>query len=179
VDVVTEQWPTAELSDIARLHLLAEGLPGATVHERVIDRPFAEVWDFVSRLEESVPRFDSDVRRLRIRRSEPTPDGGRRLDIVATAPWWLAWFPARFDVDLRDGWCWMVSRPQAYVVGMAAVAEGERTRFAHLEGMTFRAPRPVARLLAPVHRLSRWRHRHHIPHDVDGIERALTLVVQN
>lgn len=170
-----DQWPSAQLDDVARLHLLAAGLPGVSVHERVINRPFEEVWSFVSQLDDAVPRFDADVRRLRIRRAEPTPDGGKRLAITASSPWWLLWCPVRFEVDIRDGWCWMVARPQVYVVGMAAIADGDRTRFAHLEGVSIPAPRRLAPLLRPLHAVSRWRHRHHLPHDVDGIERELRV----
>src|SRR5919205_1188211 len=45
--------------------------------------------------------------------------------------------------EVRPGWCWMQS-PLA-VAAMAAVPEGERTRFAHLEAMRV----PGARLMGP------------------------------
>ena len=46
---------------------------------------------------------------------------------------------------------------------------------ANLEGVPLRGPRWLQLLLQPVAHLSRWRHRHHIPHDLDGIERCLGL----
>jgi hypothetical protein len=36
-------------------------------------------------------------------------------------------------------------------------------------------PRWLQWLMAPVLRFSRWRHRYHVPADVDGIERCLGL----
>jgi hypothetical protein len=63
----------------------------------------------------------------------------------------------------------MATRPQAYLVGMAAEPDGDRTRFAHLEGFGFHAPRPLQSLLRPVLALSGWRHRRHVAHDVAAI----------
>ncbi len=81
--------------------------------------------------------------------------------------------PFRFDVELTEGWCWMVARPQVYVVGMAAEPHGDRTRFALLEGVSLRGAGPLRALVAPLTTLRRWRHVRHVPHDVDGIERLL------
>jgi hypothetical protein len=167
-------WPEAQLSDIARLRILAESMPGLALHERVIDVPFDEVWGFIADLEHSVPAFDRDVTSLRIR-SRVTGDHGERLDIVARGPWWMGWFPHRFDVDLRSGWCWMVTRPQTYIVGMAAEPDGDRTRYAHLEGIAVPAGPRLQRVLRPLFELSRRRHRRHIRHDVDGIVRETKL----
>jgi hypothetical protein len=161
VDVVTgtgDPWPTARLDGVGRLRALAAGLPGTYVAERLIDAPFEDVWGFVSDLERSVPQFEADVSRLRIVRS-----AGERLRVHSWVPGVPV--PLAFDVVLRPGWCWMVSRPQLYVVGMAAEPEGDRTRYAHLEGL-------VGRFLGPVLPLSRRRHRRHVPHDLDGIERG-------
>jgi hypothetical protein len=155
VDVVTAAWPAARLDPIARLRALAAGLPGAALHERVIDAPFADVWGYVSDLEHSVPEWDRDVARIRIVRSS-----GERLRVHSWSP--RVPVPLGFDVTLRPGWCWMASH--LYVVGMAAVPDGDRTRFAHLEGFVAGGP-----LL----RLSRWRHRAHVVRDVDGIERGV------
>jgi hypothetical protein len=68
----------------------------------------------------------------------------------------------------------MRSRPHAYVVVMAAEADGAGgTRLAHVEGVAVPTSRRLARLLRPVLAVSRWRHRHHLAHDLDNIERAL------
>lgn len=161
----TSDWPVAELDGIARLRVVAAGLPGVTLHERVLAASFEVVWGYVGDLERSAPAFDSDVSSLTIRRRD-----GDRLRIVARGPWWLLKGPLGFDVDLRPGWCWMVSRPRLYVVGMAAEPDGDRTRLGHLEGVV-----GDRRLLRPVLALSRWRHRYHVPRDVDRIERELGL----
>ncbi len=165
-------WPEAQLSDIDRLHVLAEGLPGAFVHERHIACPFDELWAQVVDFEGSVPVWEKDVTAARVLRRE-----GERVDLLAKGPWWLGGRWVGFDVEVRPGWCWMVARrPQLYVVGMAAEPDGKGTRFAHLEGVVLPAPRWAAPPVRPVLWLSWLRHRHHVPRDVDAIVRT---VVQN
>ena len=138
------------------------------LEERTIAAPFDVVWGFVSDLPNSVPQFDRDVAAIEILERD-----GDRLKITSRPP--LVPIRFRLDVELTEGWCWMVARPQLYVVGMAAVAAGDDTRFAMLEGVAVAGPEALRPLLAPVHALSRWRHRRHLPRDVDGIERALGL----
>jgi hypothetical protein len=166
--MIEQQWPTAELDDIARLRVLAEAVPGAAIEERVIDAPYDRVWPLVTDLERNVARFDTDVHRIRMIRRD-----GDRIIFWGIASWRWLWVPARFAAEIRDGFCWMYT--QGYVVGMAAVREGDRTRFAHMEGFHFRGPRWMQFLLRPVARISRWRHGYHVPADVDGIERCLGL----
>lgn len=163
-------WPVAGMSDLQRLRVLADALPGVVLVERTLDAPVEHVWRTVADLEVSVPQFDRDVAWLRVR-----GERGGRLDVRARAPW--SPIPFRFDVDLRPGWCWMVSRPQIYVIGMAAEPTPDgRTCFGHLEGVSLPAPRWLRPLLRPVLRWSRTRHLRHVGHDLDGIER---LVVGN
>lgn len=163
-------WPVAELDRFARLRVLAAALPGVALHERVIDHPFDEVWRTATDFEGSVPQWEGDVSAARVRSRE-----GNRVDLVAYGPWWTARRAIGLDVDLEPGWCWMVwRRPRLYVVGMAAEPMGAgRTRFAHLEGVVLAAPRWAAPVVRPVLAVSKWRHRHHVPKDVDGIERML------
>jgi len=165
VSVIASEWPTAELDRIARLRVLAAGLPGVALRERTINTPFDRVWAFVSDFERSVPAFDADVASLQIRQRD-----GDRLRIVARGSWRLLRAPLAFDVDVRLGWCLMVSRPRFYVVAMAAEPDGDRTRFGHLEGIV-----GDTRYLRPFLALSRVRHRRHVAHDLDGIERELGL----
>lgn len=164
--------PTASLGRIARLHVLASALPGVEVQERVIDAPFDAVWGWVADLERSVPQFDGDVAKLRVLRREG-PAGDERLRIRAAGPAKLLWLPWTFDVDLRPGWCWMVSKPQSYLVGMAAEPVGDQTRFAHLEGIGFKGSRTWQQVLSPVYAVSRYRHRKHLPHDLANIARLV------
>jgi hypothetical protein len=159
-------WPVAQLDRVARLRVLAESLPGTVVQERLIDAPFGDVWGFVADLETSVPAFDRDVARLRVVRSS-----GERMRVHSWVPHLPG--PVPFDVDLRPGWCWMVSSPRLYVVGMAAEAAGDRTRFAHLEGLVVPGPGAARTLAAPLLRLSRRRHQRHVGRDLDGIERGV------
>ena len=163
-------WPEASLGRIARLRLLADARPGVVLVERRIDVPFERFWPVLADLERSVPAFDHAVAELRILGER---DG--RLDVRSRFPRLPVW--SRFDVDLEEGWCWMVTRPRAYVVGMAAEpAPDGSTSYAHLEGLAPALPHRLGRVLRPLLVLSRVRHRRHTRHDVDGIER---LVVGN
>lgn len=174
-------FPSARLDRIARLHALAAGLPGCVVLETVLDAPFDRAWAWVSDLERSVPAFDSDVADLRVLRRRPLPDpvdgdgdgDSERLLIRSRSSARALWLTAVFDVDLAPGWCWMTTRPQVYIVGMAAEPDGDRTRFAQLEGVGIDAPGPVRLLVRPLLALSRWRHRRHVPHDLAAIARLV------
>ena len=154
-------WPEASLGDIARLRALAAGLPGVHVHEQVLDAPFDEVWAFVSDLERTTPLFEPDVSSLRILERR-----GQRWRVRVRLPWWVARAPLNLDVTMRDGWCWMVARPQLYVIGIAAEPAGAGTRIAHMEGAVLAGPAVLRWLARPALAVSRWRHRFHVPRDV-------------
>ncbi len=149
------RWPVAELDPIRRLDVLAAALPGVVVQHTVLDAPFAEVWPFLTDFERSVPSFDSSVRRVVVR---------SRTDAhVRLTAWSFPGLPGlRFEVDVEPGFCWMRSRWRVYVVGMAAVPDGARTRVAHLEGSAL----PGARLL-------RWFVAREVASDVAGMHRIL------
>lgn len=158
-----DAWPVAALDPIARLKVLSAGLPGTIVAERTLDAPFDRVWGFIEDLPRSVPTFDRTVARVEVAHRD-----GTRLRLRTRSTWRAGFAPIGFDVDLEEGWCWMVSRPRLYVVGMAAVPHGTSTRWGQLEGLVTRG-----RLLDPVLRATRPRHRRHVEHDIDGIARAV------
>jgi hypothetical protein len=162
-------WPQAELGPLARLRVLAEGLPGTVLHEATIDGSFDRVWGWARDLERSIPTFDRLVASVRIVRREARPGGDDRLRVVTRGTGRGCYLPMGFDVDLGVGWCWMVSRPRGYVVGMAAEPDGDRTRWGQLEGIALSTPG----LFRPLLRATRWRHRRHVGHDVEGIQRAI------
>lgn len=137
-------WPRAELDPVARLRVLAAGLPHVALVERVYDAPLVDVWGIAGDLEHGVPRFEGGIRHIGVE-----PAGGSappdRLVVHARS----AFGPRlRFEAELRPGWCLM--RSPFSQIGMAARAEddGRRTRFAHFEGV----PGP-GRLLKPILRL--------------------------
>ena len=161
-------WPTAALPPGARLRALAAGLPGVVVEQRELQAPVEQVWGFIADLPTSVPTFDASVASVEVLARD-----GTRLRVRARSGWWFFRAPLVFDVDLEPGWCWMVSRPRLYVVGMAAEAhpdDADRTIFTHLEGVPF-----GGRLLGPVLRATRLIQRRHVSSDLDGIARALGL----
>jgi hypothetical protein len=130
-----------ELDPIRRLRAMAAAIPGAAVAEGILDAPFDAVWAVCADFEHA-GAIEILIKDPRIQSRTPDPEtGGERVAI--------AYKPRPFgsaDVihaDLRPGWCWMQS-PLA-VAAMAAVPEGERTRFAHLEAVRL----PGARFFKP------------------------------
>ena len=129
-------WPIADLDAVRRLHVLAGAVPGAAAAESVLPASFDQVWAVAADLEGELPRYLPDVRSLRITRVD-----GDRLEADARG---YAGLRAHFDIVLRPGWCVMRSR---FLLGaMAAVADGDHTRFAFLAG----AQLPVQRVVGPV-----------------------------
>lgn len=158
-------WPTAELDRVQRLRVLAAGLPGSVLREYRVDAPFERAWEVIGDLERSVPQYDGQVTGLRV--VERSADG-TRLHVRATSRWnGRRGLP--FDVDLTEGWCWMVARPQVYVVGMAAEPDGDSTRMAHLEGIPLPAPRLLRKVLRPALVAGGHLHRRHVDGDVARI----------
>lgn len=133
-------WPVAQLDMIGRLRVLGALTPGAFVAQTVFDADFDRVWNVAADLEQELPRYLPDVRSM----SVLSRDEDR---LVALARGYLG-VRARFDVVLRPGWCVMSSR--FLVGGMAAVPDGDRTRFAFLGGTHLRAARIGAPVLRPI-----------------------------
>ena len=147
-------WPEASLDRVDQLRVLASALPAVAMEERVLDAPFEDVWGLLSDLEHGIPSFDTQVRWVRI-----VARDGERLQIVARA----FGMSSRFDVELREGWCWM--QAPRYLVGMAAEPHGDgRTRVGHLEGVPSRWARPLRPILRRI-----------VRGDVDGMARELGL----
>ncbi len=138
-------WPSVELDPVRRLRVLAAAIPGAAVAEAVLEAPFGPVWEAATDFENAVPRIE-----LFIGRAEIVSREGERVSVRIKPPLGK---PQPLEVVLRPGWCWMVS-PVA-VAGMAAVPEGERTRFAHLEALTLPGGRFAAPLLSAKMALAR------------------------
>jgi hypothetical protein len=109
---------------IDRLHLIAAGIPGAALVERVLDAPYDDVWATATDFEGCLAGFEMSVSGARVVQRD-----GERLTLESRLP--VLRTRQRVDVHLRDGWCLMQGR--VFVAGMAARPEGERTRFAHLE----------------------------------------------
>lgn len=123
---MTQNWPTAELDNVRRLHVLAAGIAGAVVTERVIDAPFEQVWVLLSDLEGAFGEIQPDMRSLRVERRE-----GERVTAVARSRFGMR---ARLDGVVRPGWCWLQSR--FLLIGMAATPEpGGGTRVAMTGGV--------------------------------------------
>ncbi|MDJ0383655.1 SRPBCC family protein [Streptomyces sp. G-G2] len=132
---MTENWPVAELDTVRRLRILAAAQPSALFVEDLVPAPFEAVWAVAADLENELPTLLPDVRSLTV-----TATDGERLEAYARG---YGGVRARFDIVLSPGWCLMQSR--FLLGGMAAVPDGDGTRFAFLGGFRF----PGARLLRP------------------------------
>jgi hypothetical protein len=142
VDIMTAEQPAPQLDPIRRLYALAAAIPGAATAEGVLDAPFDAVWETVRDLEH-VGGIEILVGNPRIVSRRPDPEtGGERLELEYTARPIMT--REVLDVDMRPGWCFMQSK--LGIAAMAAVPEGERTRFAHLEAVRL----PGRRLFGPL-----------------------------
>lgn len=135
-------WPIADLDNVARLRVLAAAQPSAVFADGLVEAPFDEVWAVAADLERELPVLLPDVRSLDVISAD-----GERLSARARGYGGLR---ARFDIVLSPGWCVMQSR--FLLGGMAAVPEGDRTRFAFLGGFRFPGVRLLRPALAPVGR---------------------------
>jgi len=122
---MTDQWPVAGLDPVRRLTVLAAAIPGATVATRVLAAPFEDVWAVMGDLESELGRFQPDLHRVTVTRTD-----GTRLEAVARSRFGMR---ARFDVVLEPGYCWMQSR--FLLVGMAARPDPDGTLVALTGGL--------------------------------------------
>jgi hypothetical protein len=139
---VNQDWPVTELDPVRRMRVLAATTPGVAYAEKLIPAPFSAAWETASDLEHELPRMLTDLRSFEI-----TSARGERMTGYARGRLGQR---ARFDVVLRPGWCVMQSR--FLIGGMAAVPEGEGTRFAFLGGLRFPGIRLIEPILRPVAR---------------------------
>ena len=134
-------WPMSEFDDVRRLRVIQAAIPGTLLGETVLAAPFDEVWSVISDVEREFPGLVPDVRSIKV-----TTRNGERLQAKVYGRSGLR---APFDMILRPGWCLMQSR--FLIFGMAAIPDGDHTRFAYLAGLRLPGKRFVAPLLRPAH----------------------------
>ncbi|MFF1561162.1 hypothetical protein [Streptomyces sp. NPDC058279] len=117
---------TYAIDTVARLRVMAAGIPGARVAERVLPADPETVWAVMADLEGEFGRFQPDMRTVRVLRVS-----GDRVEALARSKYGLR---AHFRGVLRPGWCWLQSR--FLIIGMAAAPEpGGGTRVALTGGV--------------------------------------------
>ncbi|QNE17708.1 hypothetical protein F1D05_07055 [Kribbella qitaiheensis] len=123
---MTDYWPTAELDTVRRLRVLAAGIPGAAVTERVFDVPLSQVWDFMWGDGRDFAVFQTDMTSIDwMERNED------QLRMLVRSRWGMR---AYLQGTFRFGWCWLQSR--FLLIGMAAAPEpGGGTRVALTGGV--------------------------------------------
>ena len=123
---MTVNWPTADLDPVRRLRVLAAGISGAAVTERVFDRPLAEVWELMWDDGRNFAEIQPDMRSITGLTVE-----GDRVSLHARS---RHGFRANLQGTARPGWCWLQSR--FLLIGMAATEEpGGGTRVALTGGV--------------------------------------------
>lgn len=125
---------SGELDDpVLRLRVLAAGLHAGMYAEEHIGLPYERVWAVASDLSGELPRLLGFLREFRV-----PPGDADRAHALAVGRSGLT---EAFAVRLSPGWCLMQSR--LVVGGMAALPEGDGTRFAVLGATRPTALRPV------------------------------------
>ena len=128
IEIEGAAWPDAPLDPVSKLKALAAALPHVAVDEALFDVPFDRFWSFIEDLENSTPRIEGPVHRVRILEKQEES----RLRLQARS---MIGLRDEFDVVLRPGFCVMQSKRS--LVGMAARPEGPtHTRYFHFEGST-------------------------------------------
>ncbi|MDH6129762.1 hypothetical protein [Kitasatospora sp. GP82] len=118
---------------VTRLRLLAAGLHTTMYAEERLEPSYDKVWAVASDLAGELPYLVPLLREFRI-----PPGNADRKGALAMGPLGCR---SAFEVRLAPGWCLMRSR--LVVGGMAAVPEGDGTRFAMLGAARPAALRPV------------------------------------
>ncbi|MCX5196109.1 hypothetical protein OOK31_19785 [Streptomyces sp. NBC_00249] len=136
-------WPAVTgLDPVRKLRVVARSTPGSSFAEHLLPDPFERVWELASDLERQMPLLISDISAFTV--TSASADG-ERLEARARSPLGMR---ARFDITLRPGWCLMQSR---FVLGgLAAVPEGDGTRFAFFGALRLPGLRLLDRALHPL-----------------------------
>jgi hypothetical protein len=122
---MTINWPTAELDGVRRLHVMAAGISGATVTERVITAAFDTVWPLLADLEGGFGEILPDMRHVRVARRN-----GDQVEALARSRYGMR---AHLRGEVSTGWCWLQSR--FLLIGVAARPENAHTRVAITGGL--------------------------------------------
>ncbi|MGW0879210.1 hypothetical protein [Streptomyces sp. NPDC002671] len=118
---------------VRRLRVLAAGLHAGMYAEEHLALPYERVWSVASDLSSELPHLVPFLREFRV---PPGDSDCKRALAVGRSG-----MTESFEVRLAPGWCLMQSR--TVVGGMAAVPEGDGTRFAVLGATRPAALRPV------------------------------------
>ena len=105
-------WPSTELTQVARFRALAAGVPGAAVTERVLAAPVERVRELLMDL-----AVFADIQADLVSADLVERDGDRVVVLARGRRGQRA----RLEGQLKPGWCWLQSR--FLIIGMAAADE--------------------------------------------------------
>lgn len=153
---MSSTWPTVGLDAVRRLRVLSETLRAPLYAETHLAAAPAEVWAVAGDLPGELPRWIRTMRTFDyLDGAHGAPGAVRRAVAVSRIG-----HRAVFDVVLEPGWCVMQS---PFVIGgMAAVPDGDGTRFAVLGGVRGRLPRVRRVLFTPFGGMSARRMLRHL-----------------
>lgn len=106
-------WPSTTLDPVRRLRVVAAGVRGAAVTERVVSAELFKVWSTLTDFEHGFTRVQPDMRQVRV-----LSRSADRVELLATSRHGMR---ARLVGIERPGWCWLQSR--FLIIAMAATAE--------------------------------------------------------
>ncbi|MEV4514443.1 hypothetical protein AB0K00_36460 [Dactylosporangium sp. NPDC049525] len=139
---MSSTWPTVRLDAIQRLRVLSATLRAPLYAETRFAEPPDDVWSVAADLPAFLPRWIRTMRSFDY--VDDDIDGAATRQAVAVS---RIGHRAVFDVALERGWCLMQSRN--VIGGMAAVPDGDGTRFAVLGGVRGRLPRVHGLVFVP------------------------------
>ncbi|MZD10492.1 hypothetical protein GTW43_36260 [Streptomyces sp. SID5785] len=119
-DAAHSSWPTVDLDPVRRLKIIASATKQPGFAERHFGAGFELLWSVASDLEHELPQIIPGLRSFTVISSDGDRLSGRAVGVLGHRE--------HFDVVLRPGWCLMQSR--VLTSGMAAMPEGDGSRFA-------------------------------------------------
>ncbi|MFI5713092.1 hypothetical protein [Kribbella sp. NPDC051620] len=124
---MTDNWPDVQLDAVRRLRVLAAGIPGATVTERVYDTTPAHAWDLIWGDGRTFVEFQTDMKKV-----EWIERDGDRVRMQVRSRYGMR---ARLQGTIRPGWCWLQSRFLLMGMAVAEEPDGGGTRVALTGGV--------------------------------------------
>jgi hypothetical protein len=138
---MSSTWPAVRLDAIQRLRVLRSTLRAPLYAETRFAAAPGDVWSVAGDLPDLLPRWIRTMRSFDYLQDDPAAATRQAVAVSRIG------HRAVFDVALERGWCLMQSRH--VIGGMAAVPDGDGTRFAVLGGVRGPLPRVRGLLFVP------------------------------
>ncbi|MFF3405291.1 SRPBCC family protein [Streptomyces sp. NPDC002742] len=146
-DAAHSSWPAVELDPVRRLKVMASATKHPNLAERHFSVPFEQLWAVASDLEHELPHIVPGLRSFTLISRDGDRLSGRAVGALG--------YREHFELVLRPGWCLMQSR--VLISGMAAMPDGDGSRFAFFSSLRLPGGPILNRVLRlrPAHRKGR------------------------